>query len=461
MIRKNVILPMLMLVSSISHAAPYIYVANNGNNAVNVIDAATDSLVTTIALPTTQDAAEPTCIAISPDGKTVSVAQSNLNSSGPSYRITVSVIDATLGIPALISTTEVTILDLTTTNPFGIAYTPDSNSVYITNMGLGNSDTGAIYLINDIGTSSPTLSPTPITSIDNPSAIAIGNTPNGIFAYIGKNNLNSIGIGMYDMNVNTNMPNLVSSMIVASYDSIQGIAMAPDGLTAYAIRTSSQSSNLGRLYIIDTASNSLTNNIDLGNTSVPVGIVASPDGKYLYIADNQQNQIFVIPTDNPSNISTTFSTTDPIALTISSDSNTLYVIDMNGTVTSYRVPAGTQENSIALGGSARQSSIVIGQLDALPPSSISGCKTKNVFLLQTDYINNITWTAPEAGSPSAYAIYRDPALTQLAAIVPANGPLQYFDHGRNPTINYSYYIVSVDASGNQSTPAVISVTESC
>jgi hypothetical protein len=84
-----------------------------------------------------------------------------------------------------------------------------------------------------------------------------------------------------------------------------------------------------------------------------------------------------------------------------------------------------------------------------------------VFLLQTDYINNITWTAPTAGSPAAYAIYRDATLTQLVAIVPASGPLQYYDHGRNPNVTDSYYIVSVDANGNQSTANSVTVTQNC
>jgi hypothetical protein len=85
-----------------------------------------------------------------------------------------------------------------------------------------------------------------------------------------------------------------------------------------------------------------------------------------------------------------------------------------------------------------------------------------VFLLQTDYINNITWTAPTTGTtPAAYAIYRDATLTQLVSIVPANGPLQYYDHDRNPNVTYTYYIVSVDANGNQSAPVSVTVTQNC
>ena len=99
-----------------------------------------------------------------------------------------------------------------------------------------------------------------------------------------------------------------------------------------------------------------------------------------------------------------------------------------------------------------------------PPDSVQGCKTQNVFLLQTDFINNITWTEPSYGdAPIAYNIYRDPALTELVATVPATAtsPLQYYDHNRQPNITYSYYIVSVDAYGNMSAVNSVTVTQAC
>jgi len=103
-----------------------------------------------------------------------------------------------------------------------------------------------------------------------------------------------------------------------------------------------------------------------------------------------------------------------------------------------------------------------GCTSVLPPASVSGCKTQNRFMLQTDFINNITWTAPASGSaPVAYKIYRDAYLTELVAMVPASGALQYYDHGRNPNITYSYYIVSVDSNGNVSAANSVTVTQNC
>ena len=98
----------------------------------------------------------------------------------------------------------------------------------------------------------------------------------------------------------------------------------------------------------------------------------------------------------------------------------------------------------------------------LPPSSLQVCKTQNRFFMQSDLINKLTWQAPTSGAaPAVYQIYRDAGLTDLVATVSASGPLQYLDHNRQPNKVYNYYIVSVDGSGNVSTPASVTVTQSC
>jgi YVTN family beta-propeller protein len=450
MIAKKIIIALLMLFPLITHNAPYVYVANNGAPEVAVIDGATNSILTTISIPSLPYAMGQflTCIASAPNGKTVCVCNGNAISTSP-VAISISVIDATLTIPALL----VPIIEGFNmfSYPIDIAYTTDSNSVYITG------EDGNVYSVTGI-TSSQTVA-TATSAIPNPYAIAIGNTPNET-AYIG-----TYGSGIYYMPVPANTP--LHQIPFSDYSNIhiQGIAIAPNGLTVYAVGDDSLY-NKALLYVIDTGSNMITDTIDLPSGSGPTGIVVSPDGNYLYITDQSNNDVIVIPTNNLSNISTFSSPNSPIALAITSDSKGLYVANGNPTVSSYLVPAGTPAASpIDLfpgGGRVLPFGItVIGSLSLLPPSSVSGCKTKNVFLLQTDYINNITWTAPTSGSPAAYAIYRDATLTQLAAMVPASGPLQYYDHGRNPNVTDSYYIVSVDANGNQSTANSVTVTQNC
>ena len=99
---------------------------------------------------------------------------------------------------------------------------------------------------------------------------------------------------------------------------------------------------------------------------------------------------------------------------------------------------------------------------ALPPSipvNIQGSTLKNIFLTQIDLINLITWNAPTFTLPIAYNIYRDAALTNLIGTVPATGPLEFYDHNREPDTTYSYYIVAISASGISSAAATITVTQ--
>ncbi|HLF66891.1 MAG TPA: hypothetical protein VI522_04665, partial [Gammaproteobacteria bacterium] len=90
-----------------------------------------------------------------------------------------------------------------------------------------------------------------------------------------------------------------------------------------------------------------------------------------------------------------------------------------------------------------------------------GCKTENVFLTQRDLVNRLTWSASGPSLPVSYSIYRDAALTELVAIVPATGPLQFFDHNRVPNVVYTYYLVGTNAVGTTSMPVAVTVTQNC
>lgn len=445
--RKKIIISLLMLFPLISNSAPFVYVANHSTNAVDVIDVATNSLFTSVALPHLPGTvAAPHCIAIAPDGKTIAVGNSNFLSTSATNATTIVILDITSPTPTIINTFPAA--GIAGVSPIDLAYTTDSNSIYVTcddhNIYSGTI-TGSTLTIAETGT------------IPQPAPIAIGTTPNGQTAYIG--NIGNAGThNVYAMSIPSNT--LTPILVGGFYTEIHALAISPDGKTVYAVSTDTQ---LGpQLFTISTTSNTLNSTNNLPSGSDPVGIVVSPDGNHLYIADNGNNDFIVIPTNNLSSM-TTFSSANPVALAITPNSSQLYVVSTTGNASPYLVPAGTSGSSIVLGGNSITQFSIVATPPALSlsPASVSGCKTKNVFLLQTDYINNITWTAPTSGSPAAYAIYRDSALTQLAAIVPASGPLQYYDHDRNPNVTYTYYIVSVDASGGQSAPASVTVTQNC
>jgi|GEM_PF-1118035 hypothetical protein len=92
------------------------------------------------------------------------------------------------------------------------------------------------------------------------------------------------------------------------------------------------------------------------------------------------------------------------------------------------------------------------------PSNLTGRQISNIFLLSRDIVNVLNWQAPsDSAGIVSYNVYRDSSLTELAASIPATSPLTYADHNRSPGISYTYYVVSLDASGNMSSPASVTI----
>lgn len=92
-------------------------------------------------------------------------------------------------------------------------------------------------------------------------------------------------------------------------------------------------------------------------------------------------------------------------------------------------------------------------LSILPPTHLSGRQITNKFATQIDRVNHMSWRAPKGGTPPvAYQIYRDAALTQLVAIIPADAKLKFNDHHRKKHHTYVYFIVSEDVTGQFSLP---------
>jgi len=458
MIRKKITLALLMLFPLISHSTPFIYVADYGNQQVAIIDAATN-MVTPVPMQTILNPspmANPYCIAVAPNGTTTCAGVNQFATTGltQTYAITLAIIDNTSSMLISNPTIIPSINAPLTANC--VAYTTDSSTVYI------GCSTGDIFPVTNL-TGTPSVGAAFTVVSGQPIDIAIANTSNGETAYI----VTDSGAIYYALTSN-NIPIQINTAGIAA-NSLTSIAILPNSTTAYALGTDSTN---GFIYTIDTSSNTVTNILSpimIPSESNPTGITT--DGTYLYVTGAGNNDLYIIPINNPAMITTIdiSSSGSPQCLTLTQNASGAIYIDIGfdiGNVNSYPAPSGSPAGTpIALGGSIRNNSIAALPItptpSLLPPASVNGCKTKNVFLLQTDYINNITWTAPASGSPAAYAIYRDVTLTQLVSIVPATGPLQYYDHDRNPNVTYTYYIVSVDASGNQSAPASVTVTQNC
>lgn len=113
------------------------------------------------------------------------------------------------------------------------------------------------------------------------------------------------------------------------------------------------------------------------------------------------------------------------------------------------------------GGTGPQPGVVTTPIGVGAMSLVNGLaiQADDKIIQEMELLNCITWTAPITGiAPVSYRVYRDVALTQRIAMVPASGPLLYCDQNRQKGVTYTYYIVSVDAENNVSTPVSATIT---
>lgn len=99
-------------------------------------------------------------------------------------------------------------------------------------------------------------------------------------------------------------------------------------------------------------------------------------------------------------------------------------------------------------------------LALMPPSDVEGVQVVNRVGDEEQSINILRWKAPTSGTqPKAYHIYYDSELKRLIATIPADRALEFIDLVKVKEPVYQYFIVSVDALGNQSKPASIKIDQ--
>ena len=129
MSRKMLLVMLLMVPAIRANAVPFVYAANADSDDVTVIDAATNTVATTINVGD-----EPRNPAVSPDGSRVYVPNRHDD--------TVTVIN---GVTNTILTT---IDDDDFDEPYSAAVSPDGSRVYVANKEGGGSTTGSLTVIN-------------------------------------------------------------------------------------------------------------------------------------------------------------------------------------------------------------------------------------------------------------------------------------------------------------------------
>ena len=108
----------------------------------------------------------------------------------------------------------------------------------------------------------------------------------------------------------------------------------------------------------------------------------------------------------------------------------------NNNFGSYNVPMTNN------GGPTAKASQVIS-VNPAAPKNFQVRQAENVFYNPTAYVNILTWDAPANGGILCYKIYRNAALTDIVAEIPATKLLRYEDLNRVQDTTYTYYIVQL------------------
>jgi YVTN family beta-propeller protein len=267
-------------------AGPYLYVPNETDNTVSVIDTSSNTVVATI--PVGGNDAD--TAAISPNGAFVYVASES-------------------GQIAVISTATnslVTVIPVPGARFYTVAVSPDGSLVYATNINQ-NEVTVIDAQANSIITNIPVAT--------FPYGIAF--SPDGKLAYVTSES-GTVGNTVSVINTATN--SVLTTITVGAAATM--LAVSPDGQHAYVSNNGS-----GTVSVIDTSKDLVTTNINVGGN--PYGIVVSPDGSHVYVA-NADGNVSVIDTATNSVVDTINVGVENVGIAVSPDGTHLYVTHYGG-----------------------------------------------------------------------------------------------------------------------------------
>ncbi len=375
------------------------YICDTGNNSISVVDVLTNTIIDTIPN-----------IALNPDDSTLYAIV--LNSSNSKAYVTtyggdsVRVVDLSTKV-----VTSVVDTGYPFDTPIFLARNLSGSKIYVTNLG-GDS-------VSIINTSTDTVTGyvlnTSPSSFSAPEPVQF--TPDGTKAYVGSYLSSSIVV--IDAATNT------ISTVINDVAFPRSIAFTPDGTKAYVTNNSAE----GSVAIIDVATDTLSGLVtDLSPATFvytdTVAILASGTTAYVSSPGTDEHgviSVIDVATNSVIGVVSGFSSEAtgnkfyPMAFTPNSRRG--YVLDYGSNLV---------------------------DILAWAPGTITAKAKQNVFLTQTDLINQITWTpAVDLVALASYSLYRDASLIQLIATVPAT-QLSYDDHNRQPNRLYNYYLIATD-----------------
>lgn len=293
-----------------AHAStnPRVYVTNDTDGTVSVINSNTNAVITTITV-----GQFPRGAVVSPDGSRVYV--SNFTDCCSVNPGSVSVIDTS-------SYTVIATIPVGN-NPTGITITPDGSHVYVANYGFG-AENGSVSVIN---TATNTVTTT-ITVPPGPWNMAMSN--NGTRLYVSSASSNAISV------IDTGTNAVLSTISVPN--SPAGMVLNPSGSRLFVANQS--------VSVIDTATNAILTTIP---TDPSTGLLAiNSTGTRVYASAN--DKVLVVDAINNVLITSIPMTPVPGQLAILPDDSKVYVpIDNTNTTSVIDTASNTVTASVIVG----------------------------------------------------------------------------------------------------------------
>ncbi len=264
-----------------------------------------------------------------------------------------------------------------TTNPYGVAMTPDGDEVWVTESGTNT--------VSVIATATNKITDTVVVGI-YPHGIAI--TPDGSSAYVANTGPNTGPGGSETVSVIDISAKAVTGTLTVG-EAPQVLAVSPDGSLLFVTCADG-------LYAIATADGRVRKaSEDLRN---PHGVTVTPDGSHAYVADSERNQIVVLDASSLRTVGRIPVGATPWNTAFTADGVSAYVTNANDdTVSVIDVASASIATTIALGESNGQPNHIPTAIALSPAGEIwVACNTSS-SLVVIDPSGNVVLKSIEIG----------------------------------------------------------------
>jgi phospholipase C len=195
-----------------------------------------------------------------------------------------------------------------TTNPYGVAATPDGSEVWVTESGANS--------VSVISTATKTITGTVVVGV-YPHGIAI--TPDGKTAHVANTGPNTGPGGSYILSVIDVASQTVTGTITVG-EAPQVVTVSPDGSLVFVTCADG-------LYVVATADGSV--NKAREPLHQPHGVAIAPDGTQAYVTDSERDQVVVLGTSTLRTLARIPVGATPWNTAFTADGSSAYVTNTN------------------------------------------------------------------------------------------------------------------------------------